>query len=116
MNVLAYDWNGKAIGIGTLVNVDNGANVKNKSGAVTEVIFKGDERDDIYLRVSGIKNLTSLQYVTVLDLSELEWAIYSCFALHNICLNMTQIKDYSEKILEAVSQSDDDGNSDPVEP
>ena len=99
---ITTDWDGNPIGIGTLVNVDNGGNVKNKSGAVTEVIFKGDTRDEIYVRVSGVKNLNSLRYVTVLTLNDLEEVIYGLFSEHNVGLSIDQIKEAEQRILEAV--------------
>ena len=104
---ITTDWAGNPIGIGTLVNVDNGGNVKNRSGAVTEVIFKGETRDDIYLRVSGIKNMTNLQYVTVLQLSELEQVVYNLFVKHGVNLGIPQVKDATQKILEVVDGSDE---------
>ncbi len=107
INEIVTDWNGAPIGIGTPVNVDNGGNVKNKSGSVTEIIFKGSTRDDVYLRVSGIKNLTKLQYVTVLKLTEYEEAIYDIFAENGVNLGIAKIKEYSERLMLAIPTESD---------
>jgi hypothetical protein len=104
---ITTDWAGNPIGIGTMVNVDNGGNVKNKSGAVTEVIFKGETRDDIYLRVTGVKNLTSLQYVTVLVLSELEQVVYEIFTKNGANIGVPQLREATQRILEVVNGSDE---------
>lgn len=103
---ITTDWDGNPIGIGTLVNVDNGANVKNKSGVVTEVIFKGDTRDEIYVRVSGIKNLNSVRYVTVLNLDKLEKVVYGLFTKHGVSLSIDSIKEATQAILEAIESED----------
>ena len=104
---ITTDWAGNPIGIGTMVNVDNGGNVKNKSGAVTEIVFKGDTRDDIYLRVTGVKNLTSLQYVTVLMLSELEQVVYEMFTKNGVNIGVPQLKEATQRILEVVNNTDE---------
>ena len=108
MNAITTDWNGKDIGIGTIVNIDNGDNIINKSGTVTEVIFKGDGRDEIYLRVSGIRNLTSLQYVTVIDLTELESEIYRMFSENGIGLGIGKLREYSDRISSAIGDEPDE--------